>query len=866
MGETAMSHSIDRSDRPGHAGLVLVLALALIGAVAGIVLAPPDMTEAVILALLALFAIVGIAGLFSYATGFLQRASHRPAESLGGAIADTSADGMAIVKSNGRVAYANAAYRIQAGLAPRAGEAPEALESIPAAERLFAGAPEAEEAIYRLAQAARDGRSASEEIRMSVPLAGRRQIGGISASAGAHPPAGAYIPAGAWYEVSVRPLSAGAGRHGQMTLWRVSDITHDRERQENVFQELQHAIDYLDHAPAGFLSLTTDGKIVYMNATLAGWLDHDLAQVGSGGLMLDEVLLPSAAALIGAVTGKPGETRTEILDIDLRKRGGQSLPVRLFHRVTFSPEGVPAPSRTLVLNRSPGEDADEGQRAAEVRFSRFFNNTPVAIATVNATGGILRSNASFADLFGAGDGQSLRSILEAVAPENRDALAAAIRDAASGLGNILPVNVSVSGQNKSARFYFSGVDDDTGDGERAIVYALDTTGQRELEEQFAQSQKMQAIGQLAGGVAHDFNNVLQAISGFSELLLANHRPTDPSFQDIMQIKQNANRAASLVRQLLAFSRRQTLLPKVLQLEDEISELSHMLKRVLGERIQLDQRYSPDLWSVRADSTQLGQVIINLAVNARDAMTDGGKLTIRTANLTETDCVRYRASMGALPEGDYVLIEVTDTGTGIPPEILDKIFDPFFTTKDTGKGTGLGLSTVYGIIQQTGGHIFCDSTVGAGTTFRIFLPRYVATEQPVVAKEESKPVDAPDLTGRGTVLLVEDEEGVRKFAARALTARGYTVIEASSGLEALALTEQHDIAIDVVVSDVVMPGMDGPTLLVELRRRYPALKVIFVSGYAEDAFARHLPEGEQFSFLPKPFSLKELSETVKGIIG
>jgi two-component system cell cycle sensor histidine kinase/response regulator CckA len=406
-------------------------------------------------------------------------------------------------------------------------------------------------------------------------------------------------------------------------------------------------------------------------------------------------------------------------------------------------------------------------------------------------------------------------------------------------------------------------DGDSALGERAILYALDTTEQRLLEQQFVQAQKMQAIGQLAGGVAHDFNNVLQAIIGYSDLLLASHRPTDPSFQDLMQIKQNANRAASLVRQLLAFSRRQTLRPETVKLGETLSDLSLLLKRLLGERVQLEMRQGRDLWFVKADVNQLEQVIINLAVNARDAMPDGGTVTIGTENVDEAEA--RRRDLAGMPATDYVRIEVSDTGTGIAPDILDKIFEPFFTTKELGKGTGLGLSTVFGIVKQSGGFIYVDSTVGQGTSFSIYLPRFVPEPEVEPKPDQKEEKRAADMTGQGTVLLVEDEDAVRAVNGRALSARGYTVLEAASGVEALEIVDAHEGTIDLVVSDVVMPEMDGPTLLGELRKRRSDLKIIFVSGYAEDAFAKHLPEGETFSFLAKPFSLKQLVETVKGAI-
>jgi len=331
----------------------------------------------------------------------------------------------------------------------------------------------------------------------------------------------------------------------------------------------------------------------------------------------------------------------------------------------------------------------------------------------------------------------------------------------------------------------------------------------------------------------------------------------------MQIKQNANRAAGLVRQLLAFSRRQTLRPQVIQLSDVLSDVQMLLKRLAGERIELEFKHGRDLWFTKADVNQFEQVIVNLVVNARDAMPQGGKISIRTRNFTPADCAGLNET--SLIPADYAVVEVEDTGTGIADDVKAKIFEPFFTTKEVGKGTGLGLSMVYGIVKQTGGYVFVESTLGKGTIFRILLPRHIPTlGEEESKKEEAKPV-AADHTGHGTVLVVEDEEAVRAIGARALKARGYTVLEASSGLEALERIEEHDGKVDLIVSDVVMPEMDGPTMFGELRKRGINVRVIFVSGYAEDAFAKNLPEGEDFGFLPKPFSLKQLIETVKANI-
>lgn len=382
-----------------------------------------------------------------------------------------------------------------------------------------------------------------------------------------------------------------------------------------------------------------------------------------------------------------------------------------------------------------------------------------------------------------------------------------------------------------------------------------------LEEQFAQGQKMQAVGQLAGGVAHDFNNVLTAIIGFSDLLLLKHKPSDPSFGDIMSIKQSANRAAGLVRQLLAFSRRQTLRPQMLDIPQHIDDLTVLLKRLIGEHVSLDVSHAREVWPVRADLVQLEQVIINLAVNARDAMPEGGSIQLRTRNVTaeEAETLEYRG----MPAADYVLIEVADTGTGMTAEVMEKIFEPFFSTKELGKGTGLGLSMVYGIIKQTGGFIYPETELGKGTTFRLFLPRHIPVEKEEVVKAVAAPVK--DLTGNERILLVEDEESVRMFSARALSTTGYEVFEAGSGEEALEVLEEINGKVDLIISDVVMPEMDGPTLLTHVRKLYPELRVIFVSGYAEESVRQGLEDDRSVEFLPKPYTLDQINSKVKEVL-
>jgi two-component system cell cycle sensor histidine kinase/response regulator CckA len=348
-------------------------------------------------------------------------------------------------------------------------------------------------------------------------------------------------------------------------------------------------------------------------------------------------------------------------------------------------------------------------------------------------------------------------------------------------------------------------------------------------------------------------------------LLLRFQPGDPSFADIMQIQQNANRAANLVRQLLAFSRQQTLQPRILNITDVLVDLSHLLRRLIGENIELKVVHGRDLGAIKVDQGQLEQVIINLAVNARDAMPGGGTLTIRTANVRSAQA--QRRGHEVMPAGDYVLVEVTDTGVGIPGGNLARIFDPFFSTKELGSGTGLGLSTVYGIVKQTGGFVFVDSYPGRGAVFEIYLPRCEPTDALMNARPEgNEALAGKDLTGCGTVLLVEDEDPVRKFGARALRNKGYKVIEAESGEAALDLIRNAAEKIDLLITDVVMPRLDGPGLVREVREIRSDIKVIFISGYAEDAFRQRLDSDSDIDFLPKPFSLKQLATKVKDVIG
>lgn len=397
------------------------------------------------------------------------------------------------------------------------------------------------------------------------------------------------------------------------------------------------------------------------------------------------------------------------------------------------------------------------------------------------------------------------------------------------------------------------------DRDQILVQFVDSSEQKKLEQQFFQAQKNQAIGQLAGGIAHDFNNLLTAIIGFCDLLLQRVMPNDPSFSDIMHIKQNANRASNLVKQLLAFSRRQTLQPRRIDVTDMLADLSVLLRRLLGAPVTLRLVRNRETWPVKVDVSQFEQVIINLAVNARDAMAEkGGELTIETSNVTNS--VSRNVGSDVLNVGDYVLISLKDTGVGIPEDVMKVMFEPYFSTKPQGKGTGLGLATVYGIVHQTGGAIAVESKVGQGTTFKIFLPRCHDKTSPPTASQ----ILVQDVTGDETILLVEDESTVRLFAARALRDKGYRVLEAASGKAALALV-QEGARPDILLTDVSMPEMSGPVLADKIREILPCVPVVFMSGYAAETFRKDLSENQSIHFLSKPFTLRDLATMVRKIL-
>jgi two-component system cell cycle sensor histidine kinase/response regulator CckA len=742
---------------------------------------------------------------------------------------DASADAQLIIASDGRIAYANTAFY---DLFPQFPEAP----------------------LERIAAALADPDSAADFERLrSRAAAGTRAISALLLRDARGATAG-------WFNVSVNPI---AGRPGY-SFWNFQDITARHEMEAVIHDERNKLVDFLDNAPIGFYSVDVNGRFLFVNQTLAEWLGSTPEDIiGSGARLHD--FLATAPAVDTAASDPFGDSGAEKQrgEVALRSRDGRVLQAWIGQSIVGS--GPELRTRSVVRDLTPEREWETALRLSRERFQRFFANAPVGIALIDRFGRLEEANRALGELFGAAQqdliGQPLIGFLN---DDDRREIAARLA-AADGAPPSGPVEVRLkSTRDKTCVVFLSRLGGtESGDG-ALMLHFIEVTEQKNLEIQFAQSQKMQAVGQLAGGVAHDFNNLLTAMIGFCDLLLMRFRPGDPSFADIMQIKQNANRAANLVRQLLAFSRQQTLQPRIIDITDVLVELSHLLRRLIGENIELKVVHGRDLGLAKVDQGQLEQVIINLAVNARDAMQGGGTLTIRTSNISQASAVRRGHEV--MPAGDYVLIEAADTGVGIAKEHLARIFEPFFSTKEVGSGTGLGLSTVYGIVKQTGGFIFVDSSPGRGATFQIYLPRHQLNEAALNIRGDPAEVLPPkDLTGIGTVMLVEDEDPVRIFGARALRNKGYKVLEAKSGEAALELMGSTDETIDLLITDVVMPNMDGPALIREVREIHPDMKVIFISGYTEDAFRQRLDSDSEIHFLPKPFSLKQLAGKVKEVI-
>ncbi|MBT7943799.1 MAG: PAS domain-containing protein [Alphaproteobacteria bacterium] len=798
------------------------------------------------------FALLAFAGL-AWALG-AARARNSAARLLRAA-ADESDEGLLMVSADGRFVFTNASFH-----------------------RLFASA--AETTSGRVTSLDAIGRALRED-EMAV-AAFQRLVGAAEAGVGRHEEFPIVSVSGSveWRRLTVSPVTrAGHAADGPGALWRAEDITASREMDAIRREEEHHLADFLDLLPVGFFSADSSGRFLYVNQTLAQWLDA--SPEGMVASPLDEYM-------------SPGEDRraegAKAATVAFHRKDGGRFDGWVVQSLHTGDADHPPYSRCVVLRRADwayqeprSGDAGQGvaenkQGSPEIRLHWLFDEAPVGIVLLDLQGNMAECNRAFLKLTGLNPEDLIgTTFTDRVAKEDRGDIAAALSKVVMGTARATHMEIRMPGVGERelvASLYASRLEDARGEISGLALHFIDTTEQRNLEIQFAQSQKMDAIGQLAGGVAHDFNNLLTAMIGFADLLLTRHGPDDPSFADIQQIRQNANRATDLVRQLLAFSRKQALALVALDVTETLNELTTLLSRLIGEKIELSLEHGSGLGPIKVDRGQFDQVIINLAVNARDAMLGGGQLTIRTSALTLEAPVQRGHDLMA--KGPYILIEISDTGTGIRKEDIERIFEPFFSTKEVGSGTGLGLSTVYGIVHQTGGYIFVDSAPGEGTTFSIYMPEYTEdaeAQDRAEGKETAKPREPldggdalqGDLTGSGTVLLVEDEDAVRLFGARALRNKGYTVLEAENGEGALDVISNTDSPIDLIISDVVMPGMDGNTLIGLVRHELPNVKVILMSGYAEDVFREEIDRDPTIEFLPKPFSLKTLAQTVKAVM-
>ena len=759
-------------------------------------------------------------------------------------------------------------------------------------ERCLAEGPANKAAFYRLRTAYQN--LSSEKVTLSLVLrpSGDRIFNDLE-----------------WYEVSVRPMylkkpqifdgafSIKRIKKETYIYWTLNNITAEKNMEHIFKEECSSLHDFLDYLPVGLYTVDKDYRIDYANHCLAEFLGMPLNELAGKRLqdfMAEDSPLPArrdywqGSVYFAPVSGSVREAY--VLQTSCR-------------------ENEKIKMRGVVLSQLPtAEELQERIARASDQISWLFNHAPVGIMFLDAEGRITEGNQAAFRFFNHTPAELLQQPMSAfIRSDEIPALNRSLEDIRSRRKDALNLDIHLNSEHKDAvaALYISPMKHlhAAADAPAAgfVIYLIDATRQKSLELQFAQAQKMQAVGQLAGGVAHDFNNLLTAMIGFTDLLLQRHGVGDPSFADLIQIKQNANRAAGLVRQLLAFSRKQPLQPKLIDVTDNFAELNHMLKRILGEQITLKFRHGSDLGYIRVDPVQFSQVIINLAVNAKDAMNGSGTLTIatRTEALTEP----YQFGEDLVKPGEFVVIDVRDNGCGIPPENMSRIFDPFFSTKENvvGSGTGLGLAMVYGIVRQTEGFIRVESAVGRGTTFSIYLPRFengseaeeedggreVVTGQdgtPILRVREkiaaplnvnqkiivglnvSNAIDrthtAPAKTAR--ILFVEDEDSVRTFGIRALQKKGYDVVGCSSAENALEFVEKDD-KFDLLLTDMVMPGMSGAELTKAIKGRLPGIRVILASGYSEEIVRQELDNFDDFDFITKPYSLGDLTAKVFDVL-
>jgi len=714
-----------------------------------------------------------------------------------------------------------------------------------------------------------------------------------------------------YFEVSVRPIylkktdifsgrfSVKAIKKSCYILWRLKDISA-QQNMEQIFQDERKSLhDFLDYLPVGLYTCRSDYHIEYCNHTFANML----------GVKREDLISKNLSQILTPQTNLPPKQSHWSGNLFFQNSEHQNCEFFVTQESFRDEKDIKF--HCVALDNIPTDvDLKQNLNKSLDEITWLFNNAPVGIGFIDTYGKILDCNSNIAAYFEKERDNIINSnLIDYITQEDQIELQQILQHHDSNDDNKLQQNISIkSTQNdKVATLYLQPMQRlhiNPQKLEGYVFYLIDNTQHKKLELQYAQAQKMQAMGQMAGGVAHDFNNLLTAMIGFCDLLLQRHGIGDPSFSDLMQIKNNANRAAGLVRQLLAFSRKQPLKPKLIDVTENFTELSHLLRRVLGEQITLTFNHSNDLGYIRVDPVQFSQVFLNLAVNAKDAMNGNGSLTIttRVENLHQP----YQFGADTIKPGEFVVIDVKDTGCGIPLENLGRIFEPFFSTKQNvvGSGTGLGLAMVYGIVRQTEGFIKVESIIGKGTTFSIHLPRFennIEEEQkplpvtkgnitakdgsPVLTVQQSNPpvninqklifglnvsaidrsnLSTPDNSRDIRILFVEDEDSVRTFAIRALKKKGYDVIGCNSAENALEKLET-DTNFNLLITDMVMPGMNGAELAGIVMKKIPNIKIILASGYSEEIARRELAGSDDFEFMAKPFSLGDLTQKVFDVL-
>jgi two-component system cell cycle sensor histidine kinase/response regulator CckA len=740
-------------------------------------------------------------------------------------ILDADVDARLVTTRDGVVVYANDGYLAlaqQAGVLTATGLPPRI-------DRLFGQAGSESSKMFRLARAARSGDRADEIITqtMGLPNAperyGRRR-----------------------FEVSVRAMND----KGQHVAWRLRELAV-----ENPSDDLRQAFKSY---PRAVVAVERSGTLNWLNDRAA-----ELLGVKAGAhVAMSDFLLGEPSEVVDALW----DDGAEEVEARLRSRD-RNAPHTDLILTPFCHGGVGEGFVCVELSPKRGLATE----SANADTAQDLTDAPFGVAVIGGDPGtdaqISTLNRQFADSFGAKAGLRLSDTLSTDAIRD---LVAALKSKPQNKPLTRAVDVTI-GEGASAhnfKLYARPIKRRRGayGPRQTVLYAIDVSFQKRMEEDYAHDKRLKAIGKISGSVAHDFNNFLQAILGANELLMRRHGVGDPSYQDLVSIRENAQRARNLTSNLLAFSRKQTLQSEVMSITDMLAEFTPFVQRYVTEKVKVEIQHGRNVPAVKADKSQLELAIMNLAVNARDAMDKGGVLKIETRRVPADQVATY--DYVVLDEVDYALIELSDTGTGVPADIADKIFEPFFTTKSEGKGTGLGLSTVHGIIGQLGGRIFLHNRPGEGATFRIFLPAVSddqkPEEKPVAASSAaSRPID--DLTGKGRILVVEDEDSVRGIVVRALAMCGYEIEEACDGDEALEIIEDADEPFDVVLSDIMMPEMDGPTLVQEAGDKLKGARVIFMSGYAETTMRDKLDEIEGARYLQKPFTLKKVAATVKEAI-